>query len=159
MRPTESTEYRINITDNNECEYIDTVAISVIPAVTLGFDLIIEPGCDNNTLVRVINLSEGTDEFLWDFGNGETSEAFEPTIQYTDTGTYQISLRTPGNNNGCSPPVARTIDLQETFVPNVFTPNEDEWNQFFEVRTSHPIDLKVLNRMGEAGVRTGRLSK
>jgi hypothetical protein len=148
VSPEETTEYIVDIFDPNGCEYIDTVTVNVIPAVVLDFDIIAVPGCEESTLIRVVNNSEGTEDFEWDFGEGRISDRFEPEIVFSDTGKFTIEIRTPGNNSGCSPPIRKTIHLQEFFVPNVFTPNEDGWNQVFKIRTGFSIDLVILNRWG-----------
>jgi PKD repeat protein len=47
--------------------------------------------CDEGQ-VSFINESFDADEFLWDFGNGQTSEEFEPSIMYDEPGVYDITL-------------------------------------------------------------------
>lgn len=49
-------------------------------------------GCAPLT-VTFNNASNGGDEFLWDFGNGDTtSTEFNPIRTFTDAGTYTVSL-------------------------------------------------------------------
>ena len=49
-------------------------------------------GCADFT-VTLDNFSTTSDAYLWDFGNGDTSSViFNPTITYTDPGTYLIYL-------------------------------------------------------------------
>ncbi len=43
--------------------------------------------------------SPNTEEWFWDFGNGENSTEQNPTLSYPDTGYYDISL--VGTHNGC----------------------------------------------------------
>ncbi len=38
------------------------------------------------------NLSQGGDQYLWDFGDGNTSNQFEPAHTYQDTGFYEVTL-------------------------------------------------------------------
>ncbi|MFZ1452561.1 MAG: PKD domain-containing protein [Ferruginibacter sp.] len=38
------------------------------------------------------NLSQGGTDWIWEFGNGDTSTAFEPTYTYNTTGTYNVRL-------------------------------------------------------------------
>lgn len=49
--------------------------------------------CFNDTVI-FHNLSTGNllKSFFWDFGNGTTSNEFEPRIPYSDTGFFDISL-------------------------------------------------------------------
>ncbi len=47
--------------------------------------------CEDFT-VAFDNFSVGGTEYLWDFGDGSTSTATDPTHTYTDTGTYYVLL-------------------------------------------------------------------
>lgn len=47
--------------------------------------------CEDFT-VNFDNLSTGADDYLWNFGDGTTSDAFEITHTYADTGTYTVTL-------------------------------------------------------------------
>ena len=38
------------------------------------------------------NLSQGGNQYLWDFGDGNTSTQFSPTHTYLDTGYFEVSL-------------------------------------------------------------------
>ena len=51
--------------------------------------------------VSFLNLSENATNFLWDFGDGNTSTDFEPKYQYTKTGVYDVSLTATTKDN-CS---------------------------------------------------------
>ncbi|MCS6991959.1 MAG: PKD domain-containing protein [Chitinophagales bacterium] len=42
--------------------------------------------------VHFTNTSVNASQFTWYFGDGSTSNAFEPTYTYTDTGTFQVML-------------------------------------------------------------------
>lgn len=53
-----------------------------------------EQNIDLGTQVKFINLSKGKyNSFTWDFGDNTTSNEFEPTHNYKDTGIYTVSLR------------------------------------------------------------------
>lgn len=49
---------------------------------------------------QFINNSVGGNEYLWDFGDGNTSTDFEPNHVYTDTGTFTVSL-VVSDSTGC----------------------------------------------------------
>lgn len=42
--------------------------------------------------ITFTNSSSSSDEYYWDFGDGQISTEFEPTIFYSDTGTYTVTL-------------------------------------------------------------------
>lgn len=49
--------------------------------------------------VQFISLSAPADQWLWDFGDGETSTLENPAHSYTDTGYFTVRLI--ATNNGC----------------------------------------------------------
>ena len=56
--------------------------------------------------VQFTDLSAPADEWLWDFGDGNTSTLQNPTHVYTDTGWFTIRLI--AKNNGCADSLVRT---------------------------------------------------
>lgn len=57
--------------------------------------------CTNNKLFSFTNYSQYASSWIWDFGDGNTSNLQNPFHQYNDTGTYSITLISL-NNSGCS---------------------------------------------------------
>lgn len=53
--------------------------------------------------VHFVNDSQNGNEYFWDFGDGNTSTAFEPSHNYTSPGTYEILL-VVGDTNSCFEP-------------------------------------------------------
>ncbi|MEA3495774.1 MAG: PKD domain-containing protein [Bacteroidota bacterium] len=41
---------------------------------------------------KITNKSYGAESYIWDFGNGDTSHAYEPNHFYKDTGLYKVTL-------------------------------------------------------------------
>lgn len=58
-----------------------------------------DTGCAPN-LVSFINHSYNYDTYYWDFGNGTTSNLYEPSINYTTPGVYKVVLT--GYNQTCN---------------------------------------------------------
>src|SRR6185369_16391081 len=54
----------------------------------------------NMSELSITNQSLGATQYLWVFGNGETSTLFEPACQYTQPGLYNILL-IAANQYGC----------------------------------------------------------
>lgn len=46
----------------------------------------------DNLSITLANLSAGADSYLWDFGDGNTSTADNPTHAYSSSGEYEVSL-------------------------------------------------------------------
>jgi PKD repeat protein len=62
------------------------------------------------------NLSSGGTEFLWDFGNGNSFNGFNPVNPtYTDTGSY-IARLVALNDLGCSDTTYREVNVYERFI-------------------------------------------
>lgn len=70
--------------------------ISVYNPVVANFAVSYTPG--ENTVVFTNNAQNG-ETYLWDFGDENTSTAFNPTHQYENNGVYEVSLTV---TNGCS---------------------------------------------------------
>ena len=72
-----------------------------------------------NWAVPFTNLSQRATTFLWDFGDGATSPAFQPTHVYTATGLYTVTLAA---SNACHPAVTATHTLPVVNYALALTP-------------------------------------
>lgn len=105
------------------------------------------------------NLSELADSYSWDFGDDSPLlTIFNPSHVYPQVpGEYLVTLIAYNNNNMCSDTMQQLIIVDDVlifYVPNVFTPDHDEFNEGFQpVFTSgfDPYDyhLTIFNRWGE----------
>jgi gliding motility-associated-like protein len=110
-----------------------------------------------NPEFHTFNTSSNASIYSWDFGDGETSNLFNPSHTYTeDAGNYVIRLI--ANNTGNCPDTAYvTVTIQEElvyYVPNTFTPDGDEFNNVFTPVFTSGFDpfnytLTIYNRWGE----------
>ena len=57
---------------------------------SINFDADVDTVCEE-LVVRFTNGSLNANRYLWDFGNGQTSTLFEPSVRFT-RGTYRIRL-------------------------------------------------------------------
>jgi gliding motility-associated-like protein len=99
------------------------------------------------------NKSSGAIQWEWDFGNGDTSMAFEPQYQYQSPGVYTITM-VARNGYGCTDTANAILDVrvpEDIYVPNAFTPNGDATNDYFSVAERNIVNLKVFiyDRWGE----------
>jgi len=115
--------------------------------------------------VRFVNLSEGADEFIWRFGDGNESFEEEPIHAYPDSGIYDITLIAINSETGCTDSMTLSSQVQvilggESDVPNAFTPsragpntasNNPLQNDFFlpKVEGVSQFNMKIYNRWGE----------
>jgi gliding motility-associated-like protein len=108
-------------------------------------------------LVAFSNNSEHATSYTWDFGDGTNGFAFEPFHVFPPVaGDYVVSL-VAMNEVGCTDTAYVSIHVEETliyYVPNSFTPNNDEKNQEFMPILSQGYKngtyrLRIFNRWGE----------
>ena len=103
------------------------------------------------------NTTVGGTNYLWEYGDGEISSEFEGSHAYnglTENVTVSLSASTP---MGCLTKYSLTLPLISEpiyYVPNTFTPDQDEHNQtWFPVFTTgfDPFNfhLQIFNRWGE----------
>ena len=79
--------------------------------------------------------TEKTNNLVWDFGDGETSEGGETTTShaYTSWGDYTVTL-TLVTGGGCGDSVSHTVVIEDDlFFPNVITPNGDGINDVWAI--------------------------
>ena len=78
---------------------VDTVKVGL--KQTANFQLLTNIACASDT-VEILNLSTDTNlitSYAWDFGDGTTSEQFEPLQSFKDTGWLDVTLVV--SHNGC----------------------------------------------------------
>lgn len=75
--------------------------------------------------ISFTNTSTNADEFLWNFGDGETSTEANPTHEYVQGGDYDVSLKAYGEDETNT--VVKTISI----LPNM----TGFWNMHFALFT------------------------
>lgn len=132
--PTTTTSYWVTETVNG-CEGPATqVTITINPAPLAAFTATPSTGQIPLTVV-LTNNSTGSSGYAWDLGNGSTSIQQNVQTEYTEPGTFVVTLIAT-SAAGCTDTVHSTI-VADAFsmitVPNVFTPNSDGKNDEFKV--------------------------
>ncbi len=105
--------------------------ITVYPIPLASFDfrprLIYLPDQEMSTF----NFSSNANLFFWDFGDGGTSEQFEPKHLYTVAGNYNVTLIAAFEHPDgviCADTLSAPVAVQEggnVRIPNAFTPSLD----------------------------------
>src|ERR1019366_4941366 len=88
-------------------------------------------------LINFTNNSINGASYFWYFGDGGFDSTKNP-IHIYDSGTYHIFLIAFNNTNRCynapdSSGLLITVENCELFIPNVFSPNSDGKNDFFNL--------------------------
>jgi gliding motility-associated-like protein len=78
--------------------------------------------------------------------------AEHPTYFFKDAGLYPVAM-VVSNKYGCTDSVVRVIEVEVDFtfyVPNSFTPNNDNLNENFQpvIRGLRSYDLQIFDRWG-----------
>lgn len=145
------------IAGSGSCSDTTTQTINVQPIPTAGFTASNTTSCSLPLTVNFQNISTGAVSYAWNFGDGNTSTAQNPSHTYTSAGTFTVKL-TVTNTNGCTntytanelvvinPPTASINDLPQegcapltwTFTPNVTSaePIASYWWDFGDGTTS-----------------------
>ncbi len=111
------TEYLTPLTHSSKTYYIsnevDGCESDRIPiTATVYNDAISYFAVDvENGLLTTTNKSANVLTYLWDFGDGTQSTEFEPTHQYTESGTYNLQLTAYNDYCGTTATSNRQIDV------------------------------------------------
>jgi len=133
--------YTVTMTAYNSCSEIATTeTITVLPQPAADFNADITLGCAG-LAVQFRNTTQDGFSYRWDFGDGTTSDEFEPIHTYDGEQEYYTVTLTATNTLGCSisviknqyihivlPPVARFNVNPSTVIsiPNYTFRFEDE---------------------------------
>ncbi len=105
----------------------------------------------------VVNQSANANSYLWDFGDGTTSTDFEGMHTYPQSSSNYTICLDAMNAFGCNDQVCQTIVVEEDliyYIPNAFTPDDDEFNPTFSPVFTAGFDIYdysfyIYNRWGE----------
>ncbi len=86
-----------------------TIIVTGPPAVEFSTDQTL--GCEAPFTVQFTAQTDNGVQFLWNFGDGNTSTEANPTHTYTSSGNYSVTL-TVTNENGCSNTITKTDEIK-----------------------------------------------
>jgi gliding motility-associated-like protein len=144
--------YTLTITDaKTRCAISDVVVVIKDPVPATSFTA--NPLTGEAPLkVDFTNTSTGSNLYLWEFGDKNTSTVLNPTNTYVNAGEYTVKLTT-SDSSRC-PSIAyttiRVYEKYELFIPNVFTPNGDGKNDTYTIISSGVASLsgEIYDRWG-----------
>ncbi len=142
-----------------------SATVTVNPKPRAHFEISPEKAILPDDEIHFLNYSSNAVRFKWDFGDGSTSDFFEPNHIYTKFSSYNVRL-TVYSEYGCSDSltVLNAFSGSEYFIdfPNAFIPNpqgpsggyystkSDEGAQVFHPSFSGVSDyqLKIFSKLG-----------
>ena len=144
------------------CNTWDTAYTTVTfkrPAGSIDFEARYEP-CTDGTTVELIPFASGYQIYRWNFGDGDTSRMAVTTHTYQNPGTYTITLVTKDTICNVTRSTTREVTISnykeiEELFPNVFTPNNDDLNETWQLANSldasqfESLKVEVYNRWGQ----------
>jgi gliding motility-associated-like protein len=150
--PSVTTNYVVNVSD--ECQTFSVPSIATV--------IVIEPNANfeisSNTLmiglpIAFQNTSTNASFYSWSFGEGTTSSLVNPINTYYLDSTYYITLIAT-DNKGCTDTITKPITIKEElyiYIPNTFTPDDDEHNCYFygSFIGLKSLEVSIYNRWGE----------
>jgi gliding motility-associated-like protein len=114
---------------------------------------------ENEVDIQYIDSSKDAASWKWDFGPMGTSTDQNPIVYYVDTLT-QLTTLIVTNIHFCSDTTSQVLFISPNvvyYMPNAFTPNEDNINETFKPKgLAYALDYKfiIFNRWGEILFKT-----
>ena len=147
----------LTVTNNKGCSntetYLNIACVFESPTAIFTADPInqsvVEP------LVNFYNFSQNATSYEWNFGDGDSSFAVNTNHSFPGESIDYLVVLTAFNEVGCSDTAAIYIHVGFIlYVPNSFTPNDDERNQDFLpiISAGYKLGtyrLNIYNRWGE----------
>ena len=140
--------------DTSTCNKIDstTYVITVYTIPAAKFTAAPNPAPEN-TPVNFTNLSAGATNYIWDFGDGQTSTETNPLYQFNSTGIFNVCLQAI-NAAGCIDTFCMNVSakiLPLVDVPNAFTPGKFGRNAVINVKGFGigKMNWRIYNRWGQ----------
>ncbi len=152
-------EFIFEITDNFNCTYDTTVSVNVLPIPEAEIESYHElhdlTFCEGDSTVLTVHPINNTgDDWLyqWYFNNVELPGRTYDTLMAKETGTYRIDITDA--ITGCIASIDKEITDEncELEIPNVFTPNFDGINDYFEITNLEHYEkahMVIYNRWGK----------
>jgi len=142
LNVSEAGKYSVLVKNNLDCSNYDDINISLLPLpkANLGSDTLI---CESFFPLEV--KGENVDvTYQW------STASIESSIFPTSSGKYWVTLQ---NRCGVSTDTINIYSMENIFIPNVLTLNEDEFNEKFKFKgigeLDWPCSLKIFNRWGK----------
>lgn len=144
--------------DDNGCQFAaeSTLVIDISPIPIVDFEY--EPYPFEEEEILFTSLTEYSDHWYWEFGDGNVSDIKNPVHQFAEPGIYTITL-TATSVVGCMEAIQKQVLVQGVvkFIPNVITPNEADPNDLHATNYYFVIpnveygtwDIDIFDRWGK----------
>lgn len=144
----------LTVTSADGCSYTDSIHnyIHVIPGPQAAFTFGPQPATISDPIINFLDQStQNPAQWYWDFGTGSgTSTLQDPSFSYPDTGSFVAMLVVSTANGSCPDTAYATVLISPElliWIPNAFTPNNDQRNDIFLPVFSAPNYVTTYNMM------------
>jgi gliding motility-associated-like protein len=119
--------------------------VSILADVTSGCNPI-----RVNFSIQPLVARDTITSYKWIFGNGDTSSVMSPSTVYYEAGSFMARCTINGLNILESDMISIIECSDSLDVPNVFSPNDDNKNDFFKVKTNgiNSYSFMIFTRSG-----------
>lgn len=152
IRVTTTDNYQVSVTQNT-CETVESIQVDFIDNSTfsLGSDTIL---CSGESIVLSSNVPSNT--FLWQ--DASTNNTF--TV--INEGSYYLTIQNQcGTASDTIQVTSSNCNNCELEIPTVFTPNNDQINDNFKLRTDCQLitySIQIYNRYGRQVFQSRRIN-
>lgn len=147
VTPQQTAIYTVAATDICNQTTIKNIQV-VVDEVRANFDF----SYIDSWSIQTFNTSEPPNaSFFWDFGDGSTSNEFEPSHNFIDNNQQIVTLHAE-SPLGCRDSITGVFEpIMDIYVPSAFTPNGDGINDVFRANGNsiRNFQLWIYNRWGE----------
>src|SRR6185436_14647832 len=136
------------ISQNGGCSDTSTGSVTVHPNPSASFthNFVGTNYYIGESILMLNNTSTGGNSYMWTFGTTDTANAFEPLYTYNNEGDYIIKLFVT-SIYGCTDSTTGSIHVRKhesIYIPNAFTPNRNNLNDYFSVVGENLLGLEVV---------------
>jgi gliding motility-associated-like protein len=153
---TKVGNYTVTLTafDSTSCNKSDATSFSIAVSANPAASFTYNPNPPReNMITNFVNQSVGATKYLWNFGDGDTSELMNPSHLFNATGSFIVCLRAI-NDAGCSVDTCESVaalirplvDVPSAFTPGKFGVNSNIRVAGFGISKMH---WSIYNRWGQ----------
>ena len=148
-----SGDYSVTGTNELGCQATDVVHVDILKPIA-GFSPNYSEVVIDHPDITFLNQSEGAVSYLWDFGDGSTSEETNPAHHYSNLGKYRAVLKAY-SEYGCTDTIGVEVKIVALtfYIPNAFRPDSEISENRIFLPVLIGVDPKkykfeVFNRVG-----------
>jgi gliding motility-associated-like protein len=150
--------YYIKNTSALGCSIIKPIDVEINAKPKAAFNPTPASLTTTNSTSKMVNLTVDASEYEWIFSDGEVSSEITPVHNFPNSSySQQLIILIATSDKGCRDTTSKIVIVNEElvyYVPNTFTPDDDDFNQEFKPIFTSGYDpasytLLIFNRWGE----------